>query len=388
MNNTTSIEIEAYLNDFSYKHFIRGLPAFTVVCIICLLGCLGNILVFAVYLSHFPASSTRVFILAMSIVDFAMNTIGTPIGLWPRVFFFNFHYEGACAAVHGIQRLFVGTSVWLLGFVAFDRHRRVCYPFRKQMTPCFAVYLVIASVGLGSILTFPFVPLFGAQQVETEVDDIKGTMCGVKDEYMHTVYKEIEQGVNFATFLVVLAIMIVAYVRIGFHVRRAKRSLSRRYRNRQVLISSTATDNEHNIHLQFRCGEALEDIGYNIVIPITDDVTESDQSSGDVVRAQTSRANSRTSTGHLLFPRIEPINVNCENQLSFTELTDANSPALTKQPLPSKYLKMAETRITTAPSPTNCLLPVDYRGNSRTTLIMFVLTVLFVVNFLPWLSVA
>lgn len=228
--------MKAYLRGLSNRSFTDRLPAITIIYLLSLLGAIGNSLVFITY-RRFQPSTSRVFVLAMSANDFAINVLGTVFGTLKYVFFYDFPSTALCAVIHASEKLFAGTAFWILTFVALDRHRRVCTSFKKQMTLSQAHYLVLVSVGMGVLVSFPFIPLFGERSVPTDLPGVTGRRCGIKNMHNNKVYEKVHEVLLFGTVLTTLVIFVVCYVSIGCHVRQAQRSLTRHSHKRSPYSS-------------------------------------------------------------------------------------------------------------------------------------------------------
>ncbi|PVD33458.1 hypothetical protein C0Q70_04714 [Pomacea canaliculata] len=128
----------------------------------------------------------------------------------------------ACQAMFIIERLPVVTSGWLLVFVALDRRQRICQPFRRHMSPRQALYLVLVSVALASAITFPFVSLRSIVKVKTGKDHVYGTRCDITVEFSSPQLRIAETLTVMLTLIFGSLLMILSYVNIGYQLHRKK----------------------------------------------------------------------------------------------------------------------------------------------------------------------
>ncbi|PVD27750.1 hypothetical protein C0Q70_12922 [Pomacea canaliculata] len=109
-------------------------------------------------------------------------------------------------------------SLLLLVCVAIDRHRRICCPFKRQITDRQAILMLLMLFVVSVLLTSPFVVISGQNRLEY----IGFVTCSVKDEYLQSPWRT-STGILFMVFfLIALAILMVCYLHIVCKVQQLK----------------------------------------------------------------------------------------------------------------------------------------------------------------------
>ncbi|XP_025088279.1 cholecystokinin receptor type A-like [Pomacea canaliculata] len=220
--NVTSVQMEEYLTSLSWEKMAELSPSIAFLSVLIILGVPGNTLIFFIYWRYFKASSTRVFVLSMAVVDLLTSALSCSSLIIEVCFLYTFVHPHACQAMFIIARLPVVTSGWLLVFVALDRRHRICQPLRRHMSPRQALYLVLVSVALASATTFPFFPLRNIVMVKTDKDHVLGKRCDITVEFSSPQLKTAESLTLMLTLIFGLLLMISSYVHIGYKLHRQK----------------------------------------------------------------------------------------------------------------------------------------------------------------------
>ncbi|XP_025088180.1 gastrin/cholecystokinin type B receptor-like [Pomacea canaliculata] len=124
------------------------------------------------------------------------------------------------------QRLPVMASAWLLVSVALDRRHRICQALKPQLSPRQAVYLVVGSVIMASLASFPFTPLYGDLRMNTAQSEVNGSQCGVTNDLGSSMYRQAENLTLMLNFVLGLIIMVFCYSHIAHRLRKQKNIIS------------------------------------------------------------------------------------------------------------------------------------------------------------------
>ncbi|XP_025088280.1 cholecystokinin receptor type A-like [Pomacea canaliculata] len=220
--DVTSVQMEEYLTRLSWEKTVELSPSVAFLTVLIILGVPGNTLIFFIYWRYFKASSTRVFVLSMAVVDLLTSALSCSSLIIEVCFLYTFIHPTACQALFIIERLPVVTSGWLLVFVALDRRHRICQPLRRHLSPRQALYLVLVSVALASAATFPFVPLHSIVMVKTGKDHVFGKRCEITVEFSSPQLRTAESLTLMANLIFGFLLMVSSYVHIGYKLHRQK----------------------------------------------------------------------------------------------------------------------------------------------------------------------
>ncbi|XP_071097364.1 neuropeptide S receptor-like [Haliotis cracherodii] len=122
------------LQQYNDTYNRRYLSATVYVSVMMVVGFVGNSVVFYVYLKKFKPSTTRCFILVVALLDFLNALMCCPVQIFQMTNFVTFGRSGACRFMITCVTYFSTASGQVLILVAVDRYKKVCRPFRKQMT--------------------------------------------------------------------------------------------------------------------------------------------------------------------------------------------------------------------------------------------------------------
>ncbi|XP_067664512.1 orexin/Hypocretin receptor type 1-like [Haliotis asinina] len=227
---TSSLNISAeekrrylsYLDDVTFRLMI---PAVVYLAMLMVLGIFGNILVLIVYLKKFKPSPTRVFVVCLAVFDLMTCFISLPGEILDMRHIYTFDYPIVCKMLRFNNSFSVVSSGFTLIAVAIDRYRKICRPLNKQITIRVARIMVGIAVSVSLVLTIPTVIVYGRKTVKTDNKEINGFECSIDDRWLDTLFPLMYIGVLFLIFFCSLGILVFMYVFIGrtvFNHRRFK----------------------------------------------------------------------------------------------------------------------------------------------------------------------
>ncbi|KAL8623705.1 hypothetical protein ACOMHN_004770 [Nucella lapillus] len=395
-------------------------------------GLVGNTLVFLVYYKRFKPSVTRVYILAMSVVDLLNNCLALPSDIYEIRFHYDFDDDPGCKFFGFITRFLNLSSAIILIAIALDRRRMICQSTRKPRTVRH-VYVELAGLGtFTACYAIPYGVLRGLQAIPLPDSDLNGTTCSIDDQYVGSIFFIIYNASTGLTFIISVSIMSVCYVLIGRHLWQHKKRLLHNAKKRQHRghdqDSSQVQQHSH------KRAEAKQASG----------ALQSQQGTKDSANASASERSEdegeiKASAGKLQLSMTEDSDINSDldntttsynpqssNVLS-TSLTNVSDTDTGPQPHPASGAVSAEDIITAVVAETGNTKPAPktlreaaivanacrshrdsttpgrpkvrksrkQRGRhgakkvpTRTTLMMFVLAAMFVVSYLPYLFMA
>ena len=165
------------LTDVNNEMVKRNLPGIVFVTVQMFLGLLGNSVVIVAYWWKFKRSNYRVYVLFLAFLDLMNCVLTMPFVILYLVYPKNFPSDFICRAGHFVGFFGGCASPFVLVLIAVDRYRRICRPFKKQITErqtrisCFVILLFTA------MFTW-FTPLFYRnERVYTGINDIYAVRC-------------------------------------------------------------------------------------------------------------------------------------------------------------------------------------------------------------------
>ncbi|XP_046563331.1 orexin receptor type 2-like [Haliotis rubra] len=195
--------------------------------ILMIVGCIGNALVFYVYHVKMKRNTTRVYILSVAAFDLLNCVVCIPHEIADMRYNYTFGRYALCKVV----RVFIVFSSFGSGFillvVAVDRYRRVCRPFQKQMSTRTARVAVTICTVLSFFISLPAYVIFGSRTVPLDIVNINGSDCSISDEYVDSPFPRLYNGVHFSIFVPSMLFLIVIYSLIRRQVIKQRRFRSK-----------------------------------------------------------------------------------------------------------------------------------------------------------------
>ncbi|BFZ00969.1 hypothetical protein BsWGS_04008 [Bradybaena similaris] len=223
--NQTRQEVWELLLKEEEDETVYKLATFILLAILMLIGLPGNVLVLLVYGFRFPASTTKNFIMAMAVFDLINCVLGLPFEMVDLRYDIELDISVVCKIIRFWISLSACGSVTVLVAVSVDRFRRICQPFRKQMTVRQSKMVVgtmtLVSVGFAA----PALVLYGRQ---TEIRyGIELHDCSIDDEYKTGTFAGLYQYILGITWTVSIVVLVVMYSFIIYKIQLQKKRRDR-----------------------------------------------------------------------------------------------------------------------------------------------------------------
>ncbi|PVD31903.1 hypothetical protein C0Q70_07329 [Pomacea canaliculata] len=199
------------------------LPSLVFMGLQAIAGSMGNLLVLLVYYKRFRPSSTRTYILTMSVFDFLFNVISIPGEITDIRFTKTFNNRWLCRTFRFSNIFLTLASGFILVAVALDRRKKICLPLKHQLSPKEVKRSVFWCVSVAFVIAVPFVVLNGRHTVPTGNPYVNGSTCSVDDRYIHTPFQLIYNVILALVFFACVGTMTTAYVTIANKIVQHKR---------------------------------------------------------------------------------------------------------------------------------------------------------------------
>ncbi|XP_067667489.1 cholecystokinin receptor type A-like [Haliotis asinina] len=333
-------DTETFLHDYDDRYALQVLPAILFLVVLMLLGSLGNSLVCYVYSAKFKPRTTNRYIIALAIFDLINCGICIPHEIADMRHKYTLARYGLCKVMRVIMAFTTYASGSILLAVAVDRYRKLCRPFQRQSTWLDAKVTITMCSVMSLIVALPAAVIFGEMTVATDNININGSDCSIADDYRGTPYVSIYTGAQFFLFVAVMVCLVVLYSLIWRQVDR-RTTFFNKNRARQ--------NPEQQIHKPV--------VSFSVQ---SDDVENTCVTSESETRPSTDKQSSHGLGG-------------CETD------EEMSSPKVTSTVLiPPADTHAASTPITNPSS--------GSKLSQKTLFMMFLITLVFVLSFLPHLS--
>lgn len=220
----------------------KNIPAIIMLSIFVPIGIIGNVLILYVYGKRFKESTTRVFIMSLAIFDL-ITCVFLPykfVHLRFGELFSNLHL----VRLEIIRVYFKHISMIILPLVSIDRYRRICTPWKKQISPALAKCLVVSECIFMAPMAVVWMNVSkGEKDNHCRADETISTNYLNQDfnltmwSYLHFAY------LALPTFIP-LPVMIIMYSLIGVKVRHMSRRI---LLSRRTFSARSVTNASHTV---------------------------------------------------------------------------------------------------------------------------------------------
>ncbi|XP_052776792.1 cholecystokinin receptor type A-like [Mya arenaria] len=229
------------LEDLNRREVIRQIPLFIYLIIIGITGSIGNALVFYVYKKKYGRSNCRTFILCLSVIGLIACVCVIPIEILTLFHEYNFYRERICKTSVFLNTWPTLTSGVLLLCIAIDRYRKVCRPFKWQISHRESIIMCIAAGVIGVAFSWISPVIYGIQTSRHPHYDINVTTCVETDSAKATVFPILNNVLFAVLFVCSLAGIIVMYCFIGVSIKHHNERRTQ-FLGRRDVVSTAANE--------------------------------------------------------------------------------------------------------------------------------------------------
>ncbi|KAH3799192.1 hypothetical protein DPMN_152798 [Dreissena polymorpha] len=203
-------------------------PVIVFLCALMFFGLLGNILVCYYYGQQTRRSSHAVFICTVALFDLVSCAVSMPIEIVDMKFYYTFTNGHLCKFLRFVNYVAAIGSAFTLLAICVDRFRRICRPFKKQLNLLKCKLLCALSFLLGLIYSWPALVVYKSVEVELKAQNgqiVKGYDCTTTNESNHRAYIWGFNLVYLITFIFGTGTLVVMYSLVGKSIYKHKRKL-------------------------------------------------------------------------------------------------------------------------------------------------------------------
>lgn len=353
MNVPFYISSGAVFDDISDNYMTSVLlPSLVYVSVLLLVGVPGNLMVIYVYCFRWSSSTSRVFILALGTYDFinCLTSLTTEIVLLTR--FLNFDFPVWCKLSRFVTASINSGSTFVLVAIATDRFLRICKIHKDPISVELARNLVIISIFFAALTSWPTLLLYSTYTVIIPLKPFvyfRGKTCLISDSMIDTDYPLIFVIFLLSSHFMVDIVLIALYSLVGkviYHQQDFRKSMRIR------------------------------------------SMTKETPKQGGVDKSEASNSNFTVDEVEKSPP---PVKDKANNRISFVfwkkmSLDSKKSSIQKKPPKPNKSLLKELKQSLKSRSSSDSKVPKSGRKMhaGKTTLMLFLVTVLFILSFLPY----
>lgn len=218
MENSTESSSDI-LRTLNREEVIRQVPLMTFLAIIGISGAFGNFLVCYVYKKKYSSSNCRTFIIMLSVVDMFICVVAIPFEILSLFREYNFKRAWICKMSVFLNAWPTLTAGFLLLAIAIDRYRKVCRPFKWQISHYVARVMCFTTVILGVAFSWISPVIYSVQTSIHRDFNITISQCVVTDAMKATVFPLLNNIFFAVLFVGALTGIIVMYCLIAIRVK-------------------------------------------------------------------------------------------------------------------------------------------------------------------------
>lgn len=192
-------------------------------------GFFGNVLVLYVFLFRYHVCNFRYFVLCLAFIDITSTLTTMPGEMVTHLYWYVYPYAEVCKVKSFFNMFTVCAEAFCLLTIAIDRYRKVCRPFGWQIKPKLAILICLVIYIISAILASPVPFLWGIsyQNKLYKGVNVTTTICEKDGKYKETK-RPIQYSITMEVVLsVIVVIIFVLYVLVA-------RTLLRKKRNRRL----------------------------------------------------------------------------------------------------------------------------------------------------------
>lgn len=194
------------------------LPLVVYIGLIAAIGIPGNIVVIYIYSMKYPKCNFKYFVLLLAGIDLLSCTVLMPLEIATFLLWFAFPVSWLCKTKSFINAFSVSSSALSLLLIAIDRFKKVCRPHSKQIQPELAVKLAFVVLGIALIPSTSDAVFWGLHTFHITFNEhvITAVICEKDDKYKDTIWPTLHTAVLYSGINVIaMVVTLILYTFIA-----------------------------------------------------------------------------------------------------------------------------------------------------------------------------
>ena len=368
-NGTYSASIQ-HVNDMLV---LKLWPAIVYTFLLMLIGTPGNGIVMYVYYFKWKKNSSRIFILFLAVLDMLNCVTTLPIEIVIMRFTLVFDIPLICK-ISRFSTYFLNTaSAAILVAIATDRFKRICKPWSNQFSASSSRKICIGCILLAGALTWPVLVFYGTRYVV--IGKTIGTACLLENIFDDSSYPHIYFVFMMSLTILVFVVLSTLYYFVGLQIYKHRLFKQRRYgkgiapaRNIPKRIVKMSAD-----------GKTNEDI--ELVQPVTghgiqNAIKEKHEKAPTVVKFEFDSRKISTCMCECTIDNVNNFEVIDTQDTLKTGIAQNNE------------IIIASGNFISSTEPCNCRCVNIRMRIGKSTLMLFLITLAYIISFLPYYTSA
>ncbi|KAH3848472.1 D(2) dopamine receptor B-like [Dreissena polymorpha] len=219
------------INDHS---LVYRLPAIIFCGIMMLVGLPGNMVVFYVYFFKWRKSTSRIFILFLAVLDMFNSATILPMEIFVMKNYLKLNSPFLCKIFrYGTYVMNCSSALILVG-IALDRFQRICRPYKQTFSEWTSKCICIGAIVVALCVTWPSLVLYGTRT--TRIANITSFSCSLQNNYDVSSYPMAYFALLTSTTAIVFAVLIILYYAIGIQIYKHRQFKKKKCSHVQTII--------------------------------------------------------------------------------------------------------------------------------------------------------
>ena len=201
------------------KNFVNtAIPLSIALGLLCSVGIFGNIFILYVYTKKYPVCNFRYFVITIGIIDLSRALLTIPAEIYTQYTWLIGPISWICKMKIFFNTVSITYSTCILLLIGIDRFRKACRPHGWQMRPELALKLSIALGTLAVAWSVPALIFCGPQTFMMKYDDssLKVTICLKDSSYINTLWPFLLLNILYAApTCIAMIVTLVLYALIA-----------------------------------------------------------------------------------------------------------------------------------------------------------------------------
>lgn len=211
-------DTERLLKELNDEMATSMIPVLIYLSILMIAGVAGNCMVVFYYGCKTRRTSNAVFICTVAIFDLLSCCLSIPIEIVDIRFFYMFTNSGACKLLRFVNHITALGSAFTLLMIAADRFRRICRPFKIQLSLQQAKIVCCLSLLVAIFFSWPALIFYDAVKSDLTNEDgvkLQGSDCTTTRDESYKVYLMVFDVMYVLLFITSTIVLCTIYSIIG-----------------------------------------------------------------------------------------------------------------------------------------------------------------------------
>ena len=238
-NTSISPDQRSELERLNNEQLLCLLPSVVYTSLLMLIGTPGNGIVLYIYFFKWRKSTSRMFILFLTALDFVNCVTTLPMEIYIMRYSLLMDKPLMCKISRFATYTMNSASAAILVAIAVDRFKRICKPHDNQLSARKSKFICIGCIIIALTLTWPALLFYGTRYVNLGL--VVGTSCLLQNKFDTSSYPYIYFVIMMGCTVIIFTILSILYYLVGLQIYRHRMLRRKRRGAARVLVEKSST---------------------------------------------------------------------------------------------------------------------------------------------------